>query len=468
VKPAVGLLVHAGGALVLAFAALGSGPLVSFVAAPVVFLLVAQVLAVRRGPGPEAPRRSVGLGLLTLGFSLLLLVAAGPAVALLVAAAGLALLLWGTHTSLEFDSPPRGRMLPPGFDPLLHAGVAADETIRLGVELVRLRNPGPELDQAAAKARIAADRNREQGWLDRPERAHPIPPPLEKPQLVSCHVRGSGAAERLSFASEFEPLDPEVRDEYLALRRNRITQVTLFRDRRLPRPALIFVLGYGMGWAPLDARVAGVPWLRRDLGLDVALFALPLHRARSPGRRAGAGFLEGYPLWTNAVMGQAIWDLRRLAGYLRAEGAPAVGVFGLGSGGLAAAVLASVEEGLACAVAMTAPASLEALFWRLIGPARRAEVRAAGLTPHVLERAWARHAPLRLRPHVPHAARLVVGGLADRIVPPEQVAALWEHWGQPAVHWFPGTHVLWRGTDAIRQCVATHLRETLLSAGQPE
>lgn len=467
-RRASGLLVHGASALVLALAALASGPLVSFLAAPVALLLVAQALAVRRGSGPDAPRRSVGLGLATLGFSLLLLAAAGPAAALLVAIAGLALLLWGTHTALEFDSPPRGQMLPPGFDPLLHVGVAADEAIRLGLELVRLRNPSPEHAQAAAEARIAADRNREQGWLDRPERAHPIPPPLEKPQLVSCQVRGSGAAERLSFASEFEPLDLEVRDEYLAVRRNRIAQATLFRDRRHPRPALIFVHGYGMGWAPLDARVAGVEWLRRDLGLDVALFALPLHRALSPGRRAGAGFLEGYPLWTNAVMGQAVWDLRRLAGFLRAEGAPAVGVFGLSTGGLAAAVLASVEEGLACAIAMTAPASLEALFWRLLGPARSAEVRAAGLTPHILERAWARHAPLRLRPRVPHAARLVVGGLADRIVPPEQVAALWEHWGQPAVHWFPGTHVVWRQAPAIRQRIASHLRETLASAAQPQ
>jgi hypothetical protein len=465
VKRAAGLLVHGASALVLALAALGSGPLASFVAAPVALLLVAQALAVRRGSGPDAPRRSVGLGLATLGFSLLFFAAARPGAALLVAAAGLALLLWGTHAALEFDSAPRGRMLPPGFDPLLHAGVAADETIRLGLELVRLRNPGAEHEQAAAEARVAADRNREQGWLDRPERAHPIPPPLEKPQLVSCRVRGSGAAERLSFASEFEPLDPEVRDEYLASRRNSIAQATLFRDRRFPRPALIFVHGYGMGWAPLDARVAGVEGLRRDLGLDVALFTLPLHRARFPGRRAGSGFLEGYPLWTNAVMDQAVWDLRRLVGFLRAEGAPAVGVFGLSTGGLAAAVLASVEEGLACAVAMTAPVSLEALFWRLLGPARSAEVRAAGLTPHILKRAWARHAPLRLRLRVPHAARLVVGGLADRIVPPEQVDALWEHWGQPAVHWFPGTHVAWRQVAAIRQCIATHLRQTLVSAG---
>ena len=90
-RPVVGLLVHGASALVLALAALASGPLVSFVAAPVAFLLVAQALAVRHGSGPDAPRRSVGLGLATLAFSLLLLAAAGPGAALLVAAAGLGL-----------------------------------------------------------------------------------------------------------------------------------------------------------------------------------------------------------------------------------------------------------------------------------------------------------------------------------------------------------------------------------------
>ena len=111
---------------------------------------------------------------------------------------------------------------------------------------------------------------------------------------------------------------------------------------------------------------------------------------------------------------------------------------------------------------MNAPASLEALFWRQLSPARAAAARAAGLTPLVLEHAFSRHAPLRMRPRVTHGGRLVIGGLADRIVTPDQVTALWEHWGQPAAHWFPGSHSVWRGRDALRRRLAEHLRATLL------
>ena len=73
-----------------------------------------------------------------------------------------------------------------------------------------------------------------------------------------------------------------------------------------------------------------------ELGLDVALFSLPLHGARAAGRRSGEGVLDGAPLWTNAALGQAVWDLQRLTGYLRDTGAPTIGVFGNSIGGMTA------------------------------------------------------------------------------------------------------------------------------------
>ena len=48
-------------------------------------------------------------------------------------------------------------------------------------------------------------------------------------------------------------------------------------------------------------------------------------------------------------------------------------------------------------------------------------------------------------------------------VPPAQVAALWEHWGQPACHWLPCAHVPWFDGDALRAVLDSHLRGTLLA-----
>ena len=201
--------------------------------------------------------------------------------------------------------------------------------------------------------------------------------------------------------------------------------------------------------------------LHGSLGLDVALFVLPLHGPRAPGWRSGAGFLDGHPSETSAALAQTVWDLRRLVGWLRSHGAPTLGIAGFGLGGYAAALFASLEAGLASAILLAPVVALDAFAWRLMPPAQRAEARAAGLTEHLLGTAWSRHAPLGLRPLVPHAARLVMAGQADRLVPPLSAEALWEHWGRPASHWYPGSHSVWLGRRALRERVVRHLRATL-------
>jgi hypothetical protein len=37
---------------------------------------------------------------------------------------------------------------------------------------------------------------------------------------------------------------------------------------------------------------------------------------------------------------------------------------------------------------------------------------------------------------------MIIGGLGDRLAPPEQSRMLWEHWGRPRLHWYPGNHIL--------------------------
>jgi hypothetical protein len=199
--------------------------------------------------------------------------------------------------------------------------------------------------------------------------------------------------------------------------------------------------------------------LHGELGLDVALYALPLYGPR--GRRAGGGWLASHPLHASAALAQTVWDLRRLAGWLRSQGAPLLGVAGFGLGGHAAALFASLDTGLASVLLLSPVVALDAWWCRMAPPAQRAEARAAGLTEHWLSAAYARHAPLRLRPRVPHSARLVASGLADRLAPPHEVLALWEHWGRPAVHWHPGSHSLWRERRALHARLAAHLRTTL-------
>jgi len=349
----------------------------------------------------------------------------------------------------------------PISEPSKAAAVALDEAVLLWWEVTRARERRRDIQAIAAEVRAAVDRSHEQGWIDHPERFQLRPPPLEKAGIRMTRVRGLGAVEHLSFPSEFEPQDPEVRDGYLAARANRTVHTYLWRHRGGLRPTLVCVHGYAMGRIGFDARRWDVEWLHRTLGLDVAALVLPLHGLRASGRRSGAGFLHGHPLSTNAAVAQSVWDLRRLWGWLRAEGASSVGVIGVGIGGYVASVLASVENGLACAIPVVPAVRLDQLVWRQMSPGRRAMLRAAGLTEHLLATAWSVHSPLRMRPRVSHDDRFLVGGAADRVVPPEEVAALWEHWGRPGIHWAPGSHFGWLERKAAQALVAAHLRATL-------
>jgi dienelactone hydrolase len=456
----------AGTALLLAGSALATGPLAAFLASPLSLALLAVAAGAARRLTPRTPRGVVAVGALAAASGVGLALAGPTGAGLATAVAGAGAVLCGAQLALLFDPPPPGQALPSRLGAHLNLGVAADEALKLYWELVALAQPRGDLARIAAEVRQAAERNAERGWLAQPELAHPIPPTLEKPLVVSRSVRGAGPLEHLSFASEYEPHDPEIHAQYLAAERNRTAHVYLWRHRDGPRPTLLCLHGYGMGRIGLDARAFEIRRLHDELGLDVAAVVLPLHGPRSILRRSGAGFLDGHPLWTNAAFTQAVWDLRRLCGWLRAQGAPALGIYGMSLGGYTAALFASLEPGLACAVPIIPVSSLARLTWRQMNPVQRNAALAAGLDEELFERAWHTHSPLHLVPKPPLEARLVVGALADRIVPPEQPHALWEHWGRPAVHWFPGTHLAWVGWGETRARIEAHLRATLLAGAE--
>jgi hypothetical protein len=468
VQPRIALWLLLGTAVWVAAHAFGGGFLGALFGLAVAAALVAGALAASRAPAPKAARRVVGAGGAALVFAVAQALGGAGGAGLVTFALALAAIYAGAQLSLERE--PLARELRPrsARSPSLALAVAADEALLLSWDLNgRIALPGSP-SWLAARLRAAAERSRERGWLTNPEAAHPLPPGLEKPSLARVALRGLPAAERLRFESEYEPADPEAREPYLSVRTNRSAEVWLWRHGSGGRPALVCIHGYTGGRVGVDARMFEVARLHRDLGLDVALYVLPLHGSRALGRRSGLGVLGGDPLWTNAALGQAVWDLRRLTGWLRAEGAPLVGVHGGSLGGYVAALYASLDGRLACAVPHVPVVQLARLVWSELPPPRRAALEAAGVTETLLDEAWAPHAPLRHTPRVAPEGRLIVAAAADRICTPEHARALHEHWGRPALHWFPGGHLVPNGRGAARLRVAAFLRQRLDPRTSPE
>lgn len=310
------------------------------------------------------------------------------------------------------------------------------------------RGAGP----GGARARLDELAARYAPAVAAPERMFPAPPPA----ALTEHPVGDGPhgarVTDLEFPSDYQPFSADYLDEFLGYAANLTARARRYRlPSAQPRPTVVCLHGWGGGAPWLEAHAfAAAYWLRH--GLDVVLFELPFHGRRLPsGRARGSMFPGPHVVRTNEAFGQAIWDLRALAGAL-AERGHAVGALGMSLGGYTTALWASLDARLQFAVPWIPAVDLAELMWRHgdDSPARR-RAAADGVDLDALRDALAVHAPLRRSPVIAAERRMIVAGRGDGITPPSQAERLWEHWGRGAIHWFPGGHLAQLGrAEALR------------------
>jgi hypothetical protein len=343
----------------------------------------------------------------------------------------------------------------------LASKIALDEfffaTEMAAAPLVRVRDRARLIEELAR----ALDLFEERGWLDDPASYHRTPPPLRRARL---EPRRSArlAYECLSFESGYEPHPGEPgRERWLGYEANRTAYAWVLRHRGRARPWLVCIPGYRMGHPLVDFTGFRARWLHRHLGLNVAIPVLPLHGPRRTGRRGGNGYFSGDFIDTVHAQAQALWDVRRLIGWLRANDAPRIGTYGLSLGAYTTALLAAMEQDLDCVVAGI-PAADFARLVRSHVPER--VLRAAGrlgFSFERVERLLRVVSPFAFEPRVPGERCYLFAGLVDRLANPEQARDLWEHWGRPHVRWYHGSHVSFVWESEVREL----LLEALSSQG---
>ncbi len=277
-------------------------------------------------------------------------------------------------------------------------------------------------------------------YLDQPRRYHQAPPNVT--QVNSSRSRVSGLdCDYVQFASGY---DPDMRlpggARWLAYKENQTCHAWVFRQPK-PAPWLLCVHGFGMGNLKQDMPIFRVAHLYENLGLNVALMALPVHGPRSPGGFSGSRFFGSSPVDFIHAETQAIWDLRRLIAWLREQGAAQLGVYGISLGGYTSALLAGIEDNLDCVIAGVPPSDMIAHRDYLASSLERRTAAAAGVDSAREQLIYRVVSPLALDPLVPFEKRYLFGATGDQFVPIEQVQALWQHWGQPRIRWTTGGHV---------------------------
>ena len=301
----------------------------------------------------------------------------------------------------------------------------------------------------------------ERGFLSEPSRYHVEPPPLV--DTAVCYDRAWGLDyQQLSFESGWSPHPGEPGAErYAGYKPNETAHVRILSHPGAARPWVVCTPGFRMGQARVDFAGFKVRWLHRDLGLNVAIPVLPFHGPRQVGRRGGDGFLTGDVLDTIHAQSQAVWDVRRLIGWLRGSGAQQIGLYGVSLGAYTSGLVASLEDDLDCVIA-----GVPASDWVTLvtGHAPKTLLRASerlGFPWIELRQILRVVSPLALRSRVPRDRSFVFAGTSDRLAPPEQAVELWKHWGRPRIAWYAGGHVSYLVEPAVTRLV----REALQTSG---
>lgn len=225
-----------------------------------------------------------------------------------------------------------------------------------------------------------------------------------------------------------------------------------------PRATILALHGFSMGTAWIDAHVLmAARWFA--LGFDVALMALPFHGPRCPATARYSG--ELFASWdvgrTNEAIRQAVHDVDVVHRWIAAETGRPVGVLGLSLGGYIAALMAGLCEDLAFVIPLVPPVTLDALVGSMLALDTPPTVLAPPIPFADLRAAHAVHSPLTHPLAIPRERVLIVGARGDCIVPPEHAYALWRHWGEPAIHWYSGSHLAPFRRARLVARVAAHL-----------
>ena len=171
---------------------------------------------------------------------------------------------------------------------------------------------------------------------------------------------------------------------------------------------------------------------------------LPLHGPRKGGRRSGDGFLAGDPLDTVHARGPGALGPAPPAVVGARAGRTRIGVHGLSLGGFHTALLACLDDGLACAIPGIPLADVSRVVWRH-GPALRIRhFERNGVVHEEVSEVLRVVSPLALEPRVAQERRYPSRRPRDRLVPADQVRDLWRHWDRPKIVWYPGGHVTFR------------------------
>jgi dienelactone hydrolase len=348
--------------------------------------------------------------------------------------------------------------------PLTVAAKAALDEVALGAVIrLMLRSPDATLmDNIAEESHEAITLLDKEGFLDAPTHWHHDPVMPENINFTPASFRGLDY-QKMSFNSGYQaPIELPGFERWQGFENNRTAHGVVLRHPGQPRPWMMCIHGGGMGDDVFNLIGMQAAKFHRDHGLNVILPVLPLHGRRRIGKMNGVGLIGGHMTNTLFGLSQTAWDLRQMLAWVREQGEPRVGLYGISLGGYTTALLSSLESNLACAVAGIPASQLAPMILKLSEPRFSSGLAERGIGFKEIERLFTVISPLAMKPQIEIDKRYIFAGIADRMVPANHVAELWRHWDKCSIAWYQGSHVTWRWESPAQrmldEAVGKHLQ----------
>lgn len=171
-----------------------------------------------------------------------------------------------------------------------------------------------------------------------------------------------------------------------------------------------------------------------DLGLNMYFFTLPYHLERTPEYSLyGGEFMVSADIHrTLLAVRQAVTDVRALIYWLKKHRGGKVVLIGMSLGGFLTNLLSVVEDQIDVLVSVLYANSIAYSVWNTVpGKYIKRDLEHHGFTYEQLQQSWAVTEPSRFQPKVIKENILLLSGLYDQFVLPEDTDRLWEAWGKP-------------------------------------
>ena len=357
--------------------------------------------------------------------------------------------LCGGRVSLYTYPQIEGAPTPP--DSLKSAAlIAIDEALMAWFKFVARAPRGEQVKRIAAELADWEDYLGRHRLRTKLHKLHPQPPDLLKVESSDKSMYRH-SYRHIRYDSGYDPAeDMPGRDRWLSYEKNRTAHAWVLEHPGAARPWLVCIHGYRMGTPLADLKVFDPAYFHHKLGLNVACPVLPLHGPRKRGLLSGEGFLEGDFIDFIHAESQAQWDIRRLLSWIRlVKHAPRVGVYGISLGGYNTALLAGLENDLACAVAGIPVTDIASTYWRHFPAPQLAMLERAGVTQERVHKALAGVSPLSFAPALEAEKLGIFAGNVDSLVWPDHPLNLQQHWGNSRLNWYEGSHLSFANEPAV-------------------